>query len=109
MKEQFKAALKSLPWYLVGGFLFGPLILAPFTAGASLFLYIAPFTLLKDRGKYVSDSAYAQQQLMSVLLPLAPGLIAWILRQFWRFAFHVWWMNRSSNFYRSSGNITPRT
>jgi len=68
-----KAALRSLPWYLVGSILISPLILAVFTMGASLNLYWLYFAIPQW------------------FLPLGAtaGLLAWLIRQFIRAAFHL--------------------
>lgn len=85
MHPEVKVALKSLPWYLVGTFLFLPLILAPFTFGGSLMLYvIGPGGLFT--GKH-SDFVW------SCIVLSVPGLLVWVLRQFFRAAVFSWKKN----------------
>jgi len=81
-KDEVRKALRSLPWYLVGGYLFGPLLLAMFTAGASLAIYLMPILPF-----YAPDKVSFSLALAAVC---APGLTAWIFRQFFRAATFKW-------------------
>ena len=83
-KDEVRKALRSLPWYLIGGYLFGPLLLAMFTAGASLLLYLFPFSMF---------DGYPEDLKAGIVSLLLPGLIVWILRQFIRAAAFSWRRN----------------
>lgn len=84
MNEEFRKALRSLPWYLVGGWLFLPAVLAIFTFGWSLALYMAPAALFSD-----SPGDWK----LGLAMLLGPGLIIWIPRQFIRAAIFSWRKN----------------
>jgi hypothetical protein len=81
-RYQFRLALISLPWYLVGSYLIFPLIAAPFSGGLSLAMYVAPFLMFDPKewryGGWIMFAA-----------PFLPGLLLWMIRQFFRAAFHV--------------------
>lgn len=84
MNDEFRKALRSLPWYLVGGWLFLPAVLALFTAGWSLIIYLAPGMLFGDK---------PNDLMTGVLMLLGPGLLIWIPRQFIRAAIYSWKKN----------------
>lgn len=69
--DEVKRALRSLPWYLLGGLLFLPLVLAPFTAGDSLLLYVLYF---------------GKPDWLNYGIPLSIAFGIWLLRQFVRAA-----------------------
>jgi hypothetical protein len=84
---QFRLALGSLPWYVVGTFLFGPALLAPFTAFASLAWYVALLALFSTNITQVAGAAG---------MIVVPGLFLWILRQFVRAAVYSYVANRQT-------------
>ena len=82
VQDETRKALRSLPWYLIGGWLLLPLPLAFFTAGASLLLYALPFGILNPGEFWVAILSFA-----------GPGLALWIPRQFLRAAVFSWKRN----------------
>lgn len=87
-KEEPRKALRSLPWYLGGSYLFAPLLAAPFTGGVSLVVYFIPFALLASLfGLDLHDNRELFFLLM--FLAFAPGFLFWIFRAFFRAA----WFN----------------
>lgn len=85
MQRQLTSAVRSIPWYIVGTFLFAPLLLALPTAGGSLAMYLAP---------YMMFTGNAKQFWGSFAIMVGPGLFLWILRQFLRAALSVYISNR---------------
>lgn len=81
-KAEVRKAIKSLPWYLLGGWLFLPLALALFTAGASLMLYVFPFGIFNTGEFWIAIASL-----------IGPGLLLWIPRQFFRAALFSWKCN----------------
>jgi len=86
-REQVRSALRSLPWYIIGGWLFLPLVLAIFTGGASLLLYVFPFSF-SNPGEF----------WVAVLSFVGPGLAIWIPRQFIRAATFSWRRNHLARY-----------
>ena len=68
-------ALKRLPWYVAAWVVFGPLLIAPFTSGASLFWYGAYFL--------------APDNVMT-WLPAFAGMFFWLLRVFTGYFIQSW-------------------
>lgn len=77
IKEEIRKALKSLPWYLVAGVIFFPVVGAVFTGGMTLVFYLLYFS--------GSPLAWASS--------LGAGLFVWVVRQFFRAVFFSWRRN----------------
>jgi hypothetical protein len=77
-RYQLSKALRSLPWYVAFGIVFGPLVAAIFTAGWGLVLYFGYFT--KDG-------------IQLLLITAGAGAFIWLLRQFVRAAMYSWRQN----------------
>lgn len=82
-----RAALKSLPWYLVGSYLLTPLICLPFTVGASLVWYFFPFAQL-----FNPHISLTEVSTMTALVT-APGFLLWLIKRFFGAAVEQWKRN----------------
>lgn len=87
MHPEVKAALKSLPWYLVGSYLITPAACAIFTLGISLTWYFIPFSQL------INPHITFLEVFVGTAFVCAPGFLLWLFKRFINAAVNEWKKN----------------